>query len=65
VALHLAAVAFYTVAKRQDLVGAMIGGDKRLAPGRQGEASRGGGAAMAAAIAAAAAAAVWGLVTFA
>jgi cytochrome b len=65
VALHLAAVIFYTVAKRQDLVGAMIGGDKRLAPGREGEASRGGGAILAAAIAVAAAAAVWGLVSLA
>jgi hypothetical protein len=51
------------VAKRQALVGAMIGGDKRLAPGREGEASRGGGAAVAAAIAFVAAAAVWGLVS--
>ena len=65
VALHLAAVAFYTVAKRQDLVGAMIGGDKPLAPGREGEATRGGGAAKAAAIALAAAAAVWALVSYA
>jgi cytochrome b len=62
VALHLAAVVFYAVAKRQALVGAMIGGDKRLAPERGGEASRGGGAAAAAAIAFVAAAAVWGLV---
>lgn len=65
VALHLAAVVFYAVAKRQDLVGAMIGGDKRLAPGREGEASRGGGGLLAAAIAFAAAAAVWGLVSLA
>ena len=65
VALHLAAVVFYTVAKRQDLVGAMIGGDKRLAPGREAEATRGGGVAMAAAIALAAAAAVWALVSYA
>ena len=65
VALHLAAVVFYAVAKRQDLVGAMIGGDKRLAPGREGEASRGGGLLLAAAIAIAAAAAVGGLVSLA
>jgi hypothetical protein len=43
----------------------MIGGDKRLAPGREGEATRGGGVARAAAIALAAAAAVWALVTYA
>ncbi|MDH5263713.1 MAG: cytochrome b/b6 domain-containing protein [Betaproteobacteria bacterium] len=65
VALHLAAVAFYAVVKRQDLVGAMFSGTKRLAAGREGEASRGGGAAAAAAIAVASAAAVWALVSFA
>jgi len=65
VALHVTAVLFHTVAKRQDLVGAMLSGGKRLAPGREGEESRGGGAVAAAAIAIAAAAAVWALVTFA
>lgn len=61
VALHVAAVAFHVLARRQDLVAAMITGDKRLEPGREGEASRGGGLALAAAIAIAAAAAVWAL----
>lgn len=65
VALHVAAVVFYTVAKRQDLVGAMLTGQKRLAAGREGEASRGGGALAAAALAIASAAAVWALATFA
>lgn len=65
VALHLAAVAFYTLVKRQDLVGAMISGRKRLAAGREGEASRGGGAVAAAALAIAGAAAVWLLLTYA
>lgn len=65
VALHIAAVAFYAVAKRQDLVGAMVSGRRRLAPGRVGEDSRGGGAVAAAAVAIAAATAVWALVTFA
>jgi cytochrome b len=62
-ALHLAAVAFYTLAKRQDLVGAMISGRKCLAPGSQAQESRGGGAVAAAAIAIAAAAAVWAVVS--
>jgi cytochrome b len=65
VALHVAAIIFYAVAKRQDLVRAMLSGRKRLAPGREAEASRGGGAAAALAIAAASAAAVWALVTLA
>ena len=65
VALHVAAVVFYTVVKRQDLVGAMLSGTKRLAAGREGEASRGGGAVAAAAIAIASAAAVWALVSYA
>ncbi len=65
VALHVAAVVFYAVAKRQDLVGAMIDGHKRLEAGREAEASRGGGLLLAAAIAFAAAAAVWGLVSLA
>jgi len=63
VALHLGAVAFYAVVKRQDLVRAMISGRKALAPGREGEETRGGGAVAAAAIAIAAAAAVWGLLS--
>ena len=42
VALHVAAVVFYTVVKRQDLVGAMFTGRKRLAAGQEGEESRGG-----------------------
>ena len=41
VALHLAAIAFHAIAKRQGLVGAMLTGDKRLEAGREGEASRG------------------------
>jgi cytochrome b len=65
VALHVSAVAFYTIVKRQDLVGAMISGRKSLAPGREGEASRGGGAILAAALAIASAAAVWALVSYA
>lgn len=65
VALHLAAIAFYAVAKRQCLVGAMLTGDKRLEAGREGEASRGGGLAAAAAIAIAAGAAVWGMAAYA
>ncbi len=63
VAVHVAAVAYYTVAKRQDLVGAMISGRKSLAPGREGEETRGGSAVAAAAIAIAAAAAVWGVIS--
>lgn len=59
VALHLAAIAWYTVVKRQDLVRAMVTGVRRLAPGT--EDSRGGGLATAAAIAIAAGAAVWAL----
>jgi cytochrome b len=65
VAMHVAAVVFYTVVKRQDLVGAMITGRKHLAAGREGEDSRGGGAIAAVAVAIAAATAVWALVTFA
>jgi cytochrome b len=65
VALHLAAIAFHAIAKRQGLVGAMLTGDKRLAAGREGEASRGGGLVLAAAIAIAAGAAVWGLAAYA
>jgi cytochrome b len=65
VALHLAAVAFYALVKRQDLVGAMLSGTRRLAAGREGEASRGGGAVAAAALAIASAAAVWALVSYA
>ncbi len=65
VAAHVAAVVFYTVVKRQDLVGAMISGGKRLEAGREGEATRGGGLGVAAAIAIAAATAVWALVTYA
>jgi cytochrome b len=64
-ALHVAAVAFYAVVKRQDLVGAMLSGRKRLAAGREGEESRGGGSLAAAAVAMAAAAAVWALVAIA
>ena len=59
VALHLAAIAYYTVVKRQDLVRAMLTGVRRLAPGAQD--SRGGGPATAAAIAIAAGATVWWL----
>jgi cytochrome b len=55
---HVAAVVFYTVVKRQDLVGAMFTGRKRLAAGREGEESRGGGPVMAAAAMFAAAAAI-------
>jgi cytochrome b len=65
VAMHVSAVAFYAVVKRQDLVRAMVTGRKRMPPGREGEASRGGGVMAAAAIAIAAAAAVWGLVSLA
>lgn len=65
VALHLAAIAFYAVVKRQALVGAMLTGDKRLEAGREGEASRGGGLVAAAAIAIAAVAAVWGMAAYA
>jgi len=65
VALHLAAIVYYTVAKRQDLVGAMISGRKRLARGREGEASRGGGVLAATAAAIIAAAAVWALLALA
>lgn len=65
VALHVAAVVFHTVAKRQDLVGAMISGRKRLAPGAEAQDASGGGAARAAAIAIAAAAAVWALASLA
>lgn len=65
VALHVSAIAYYAVVKRQDLVRAMFTGRKRMAPGREGEASGGGGAVAATAIAIAAAAAVWGLVSLA
>jgi len=65
VTLHIAAIVFYTVVKRQDLVGAIITGDKRLEAGRESEASRGGGGVAATAIAIAAAAAVWALVSYA
>lgn len=65
VVLHVAAVVFYTVVKRQDLVGAMITGSKRLAADRTAEESRGGGPVAATAVAIAAAVAIWGLVTFA
>ncbi|MBL0143290.1 MAG: cytochrome b/b6 domain-containing protein [Betaproteobacteria bacterium] len=65
VAMHLAAVVYYTVAKRQGLVGAMLTGRKRLEPGREAEISRGGGALVAVALAIASAAAVWALVAVA
>lgn len=65
VALHLAAIAYYAIAKRQGLVRAMVTGDKRLAAGREGEASRGGSLATAAAIAIAAGAAAWALSRYA
>lgn len=65
VALHVAAVVYYTVAKRQDLVGAMITGRKRLAPGREGEASRGGGIVAAVAVGIVSATAVWALLAYA
>lgn len=65
VALHVAAVLYYTIAKRQDLVGAMLSGHKRLPAGREAEASRGGGGLAAAAAALAAAAAIWGLLSLA
>ena len=65
VALHLAAIAYYAIAKRQGIVRAMVTGDKRLAAGREGEASRGGSLATAAAIAIAAGAAAWGLASLA
>jgi cytochrome b len=61
VALHVSAIAYYAVAKRQDLVGAMVTGRKRVPPGGEGEETRGGGAVAAVAIAIAAAAAVWAL----
>jgi cytochrome b len=63
VAMHVAAIAFYAVAKRQDLVGAMVSGRKALGPGREADESRGGGAIAATAIAIAAAAAVWGVIS--
>ena len=65
VALHVAAVVFYAVVKRQNLVGAMISGRKRLEAGRESEASRNGGAAAATVVALLAAAAVWALVALA
>jgi cytochrome b len=65
VSLHLAAIAFYTAAKRQDLVRAMVTGARRLAPGRAADETRGGGAGAAVAIAVACAAAVWALVSYA
>ena len=65
VSLHLAAIAFHAIAKRDGLVGAMLTGDKRLEAGREGEASRGGGLAAAAVIAIAAVAAVWGMAAYA
>ncbi len=65
VALHVAAVVYYTVAKRQDLIGAMLTGRKRLDARRAAEESRGGGPVVAAAVAFAAAAAIWGLLTYA
>lgn len=65
VALHLAAVAFHDRVKGHGLARAMVTGRKRLGPGREAEASRGGGLAAGIAIAAASAAAVWGLVTYA
>ena len=65
VAAHVAAVVFYTVVKRQELVGAMLTGRKRLAAGREGEESRGGGPIMAIAVMIAAAAAVGVLANFA
>ncbi len=65
VALHVAAVVYYTVAKRQDLIGAMLTGRKRLAAGRTAEESRGGGPVVAAAVAFAAAAAIGGLLALA
>ena len=63
VSLHVAAVAYYAVAKRQDLVGAMLSGRKSLAPGREEEESRGGGALAAVALAIAASAAVWAVIS--
>lgn len=65
VALHIAAIVYYTVVKRQDLVGAMLTGRKRLAAERAAEGSRGGGPVVAAAVAIAAAAAIWGLLSLA
>lgn len=59
VALHLAAIAWYRVARRQDLVRPMLHGDKRLPPGtpesKDGLAQR----ALAAVLAVACAAAAW------
>jgi len=40
VGLHLAAIALHTVKWREDLVGAMLSGVKRLPAGREGEAGR-------------------------
>ncbi len=65
VLLHLAAVAFYTLVKRQSLVGAMLTGRKRLPAGHAAEASQGGGVLAGLLLALASAVAVWALVTFA
>ena len=65
VVLHVSAIAYYAVVKREDLVGAMISGRKTFEPGSRPEPSRGGATVAAAAIAIASAAAVWALATFA
>lgn len=65
VALHVAAIAYYALVKRHDLVRPMVSGRMRLPPGSAAREPRGGGALAAAAIAIAAAGAVWALVSYA
>jgi cytochrome b len=65
VALHVSAIVYYAVAKRQDLVGAMLSGRKRVAVELRSQASRGGGLPAGIAIALASAAALWALLALA
>lgn len=65
VSLHLAAIAFYTLVKREDLVGAMLGGRKHVPAGVELAPSRGGSLARGAVVLALAAAGVWALAFFA
>ena len=63
VALHLAAIVFYAVFHKTNLVPAMVTGFRRVASARPEQPSRGGNVALGLAVAAAVGLAVWWLVT--
>jgi cytochrome b len=65
VALHLSAIGFYALVKRERLVAAMVTGNKRVTAVGEDAAARGGGLMAGVALAAASAATVWALVTLA